>query len=502
MLFGCKKMRDKSNIFLSKTKYLDGLKCYKLVWYKYNHKEDLPEIDAATQFIMDQGNIVGELAQTLFPGGIVLSREYDPAKQSAKSLEAAKLRKPLFEAGFINGQAYALVDILNPVDKNAWDLIEVKSSSSVKEEHYADVAFQKYTYEGAGLKIRKCYLMYINNQYVRKGKIDPKKLFATEDVTKQCDELIPEIEENISDILEAIGKKAASHIIVGPHCDKPYPCPLEDICWSFLPAKDDIFCLYSGTKKAYELMDRGVMRITDIKDDVSLSPRQNIQVIAHRSGKPHIDKKAIEEFLKELKYPLYFLDFETINPAIPAYDNSRPFEAIPFQYSLYIIKDKVAKSVRHAYLAPDGKDPRPEILKQLKELLGNSGSIVAYNAIFEKTALRHASEAYTEYQDWVAGLEERIVDLLVPFRGFSYYHPGQVGSASLKSVLPVMTKSSYDDMEIADGGMASREYYRVTFGKNIEEKERKRIYSALDKYCDLDTKGMIEIISALKNIVS
>jgi hypothetical protein len=230
--------------------------------------------------------------------------------------------------------------------------------------------------------------------------------------------------------------------------------------------------------------------------------KENIQVIAHRSGKPHIDKKAIEEFLKELKYPLYFLDFETINPAIPAYDNSRPFEAIPFQYSLYIIKDKVAKSVRHAYLAPDGKDPRPEILKQLKELLGNSGSIVAYNAIFEKTALRHASEAYTEYQDWVAGLEERIVDLLVPFRGFSYYHPGQVGSASLKSVLPVMTKSSYDDMEIADGGMASREYYRVTFGKNIEEKERKRIYSALDKYCDLDTKGMIEIISALKNIVS
>ena len=156
-------MRDKGNIFLSKTKYLEGLKCHKLVWYEYNRKEDLPEIDAATQFIMDQGNIVGELAQTLFPGGIVLSREYDPTKQSAKSMEAAKLRKPLFEAGFINGQAYALVDILNPVDKNAWDLIEVKSSSSVKDTHYGDVAFQKYTYEGAGLKIRKCYLMYINN---------------------------------------------------------------------------------------------------------------------------------------------------------------------------------------------------------------------------------------------------------------------------------------------------------------------------------------------------
>jgi hypothetical protein len=494
-------MKNRPSPFLSKTKYLEGLKCHKLLWYEYNRKEELPEIDAATQFIMDQGRIVGELAHTLFPGGIVLQRDYDPTKQATKSSEAAKLRKSLFEAGFVYKQGYALADILNPVEKDAWDLIEVKSSSSIKDEHYNDVAFQKYVYEGSGLKIRKCYLMYVNNQYVRKGKIEPKKLFATEDVTKQCDELIPEIEEDISDMLEAIRKKAAPHVIVGPHCDKPYPCLLEDICWSFLPAKDDIFCLYSGTKKAYELMERGILRITDIKEDVRLSHRQNIQVISHRSGKPHIDKKAIEEFLKGLKYPLYFLDFETINPAIPAYDNSRPFEAIPFQYSLYIIKDKDAKPERYAYLAPDDKDPRPEILERLKTLLGNSGSIIAYNAIFEKTALRHASESYTEYQDWVASLEERIVDLLVPFRGFSYYHPGQAGSASLKSVLPVMTESSYDDMEIADGGMASREYYRVTFGKDVFEKERQRIRAALEKYCDLDTKGMIEILVALKKMV-
>ena len=491
-------MNNNRTPFLSKTKYLDGLKCHKLLWYEYNRKEDLPEIDAATQAIMDQGNRVGELAHTLFPGGIVLQRDYMPDKQAEKSLEAAKLRKPLFEAGFVYKQAYALVDILNPVAKDAWDLIEVKSSSSVKDEHYRDVAFQKYTYEGAGLKIRKCYLMYINNQYVRKGDIEPEKLFATEDVTKQADELIPEIEANMADMFEAIGKKDAPHIIVSPHCDKPYSCPLEDICWSFLPAKDDIFCLYFGKKKAYELMERGILRITDIKEDVSLSDKQNIQVISHKSGNPHVDKKAIEEFLGQLKYPLHFLDFETINPAIPAYDNSRPFEAIPFQYSLHIVKNKGAKPENYSYLAPDDNDPRPEILKQLKELLGNSGSIIAYNAVFEKTALRHASEAYTEYQDWVTELEERVIDLLDPFRGFMYYHPGQAGSASLKNVLPVMTKSSYDNMEISDGGMASREYYRVTFGKHIDEKDRQRIRAALEKYCDLDTRGMIEIVEKLR----
>lgn len=491
-------MKNKPSPFLSKTKYLDGLKCSKLLWYEYNRKEDLSEIDAATQAIMDQGKAVGELAKNLFPGGVTLQRDYIPEKQAEKSLEAAKLRKPLFEAGFVYKQGYALVDILNPVEKGAWDLVEVKSSSSVKDEHYADVAFQKYIYEGAGLKIRKCYLMYINNQYVRKGEIEPKKLFATEDVTKQCDELIPEIEQNITDMFEVIRKEAMSEVKVGPHCDSPYPCLLQDICWSFLPPKDDIFCLYSGTKKAYELMECGVLSITDIKEGIKLSDKQSIQVVCHKNRTPHIDKKGIEDFLSTLEYPFYFLDFETINPAIPAYDNSRPFEAIPFQYSLDVVKDKNSKSEHYSYLAPGDKDPRPEILKQLKTLLGNSGSVIAYNATFEKTTLRHASEAYPEYQSWVAELEERSIDLLVPFRGFLYYHPDQAGSASLKNVLPVMTNLRYENMEIADGSMASMEYYRVTFGKNIDEKERKRVRAALEKYCDLDTKGMIEIVEVLR----
>ena len=132
--------------------------------------------------------------------------------------------------------------------------------------------------------------------------------------------------------------------------------------------------------------------------------------------------------------------------------------------------------------------------------MGNSGSIVAYNASFEKTRLREASEAYPEYQGWVAAIEERIVDLLTPFRGFLFYHPDQAGSASLKKVLPVMTNSNYNTMEITDGSMASMEYYRVTFGKNIDEKDRQRVYGALEKYCDLDTKGMIEILDALRKV--
>jgi len=384
---------------LSKTRYLEGLKCPKLLWYEYNRKEDFPEIDAATQAKFDQGNAVGELAHTLFPGGITLQRDYKPDKQAEKSLKAAKLRKPLFEAGFVHKQAYALADILNPVEKNAWDLIEVKSSTSVKDEHYRDGAFQKYTYEGAGLTIRKCYLMHIDNQYVRNGTIEPEKLLTKEDITKQCDELIPEIEHKIAYMLEAIREKDEPQVTIGPHCGSPYPCPLEGMCWAFLPPKDNIFSLYRGGKKAYELMESGILSMADIKEDFTLNDKQNIQVLCHKKGIPHIDKKGIEDFLNTLEYPLYFLDFETISPAIPAYDNSRPYGAIPFQYSLYIVKNKDARPERHAYLAPGDKDPRAEILKQLKILLEDSGSIVAYNASFEKTRLREASEAYPEYQD-------------------------------------------------------------------------------------------------------
>lgn len=488
----------KNQPFLSKTKYLEGLQCSKLLWYEYNRKEALQEADAVAQAVMDQGKIIGELAQTLFPRGITIQRDYAPDKQSEKSLEAARLRKPLFEAGFIYKQAYALADILNPVAKDAWDLIEVKSSSGIKDEHLYDVAFQKYTYEGAGLKIRKCFLMHINKEYVRKGKIKPERLFIKEDITKESITLISQIEKDIACMLDVIATKNEPKVNVGPHCDTPHSCPLQDVCWDFLPAKDNIFCLYGLGKKAYDFMENGILSLKDIADSRGLSDKQIIQLACHKNGKPHIDKADIKRFLGKLKYPLYFLDFETMSLPIPPYDLSRPYENIPFQYTLYVIKKEGAKPARHSYLAPGNQDPRPVILKQLKALLGDSGTIIAYNAVFEKAALRKASEAYPKYRGWVGRIEDRIVDLLEPFRNFCYYHPKQSGSASLKDVLPAVTGSGYENMEITGGEMASMEYCRVTFGENIDEKERQRVRAVLEKYCDLDTKGMVDILEALK----
>ena len=486
-------MTAKHRVFLSKTKYLEGLKCPKLLWYEFNRKEEIPPPDAEAQEIMKQGLIVGELARELFPKGIKIEREKAPLETAKKSLMELKKRKPLFEAGFTHKNAYSLADILNPAGKDAWDLIEVKSSASVKDEHLPDAAFQKYVYQGNGIKIRKCYLMLIDKEYVRRGDIELNKLFKKEDITAETDKLIPGIEKEKRSMLKIIMGKEPD-IKAGKQCDD---CPLEDICWSFLP-EDHIFILHYGNKVAFDLMERGILKMRDIPKDYQLNEKHAIQVKCHNSKTAHVDKKAVKSFIAGLQYPLYFLDFETIAPAIPVYDLSRPYEDIPFQFSLHVLKNEGAKPAHHPYLAPGDVDPRPEVLKRLKELLKTSGSIVAYNAGYERKCLKYAVRAYPKYAKWFEQIEMRIVDLLVPFRQFFYYHPAQEGKASMKNVLPALTGITYDGMEIGGGGKARFEYMRVTFEKEVDEKDRQQVRAALEEYCNLDTMGMIEILEALK----
>lgn len=486
--------------FLSKTKYLDGVKCPKLLWYEYNKTEAVPKPDAVTQAIFDQGTRVGEIAQKLYPNGIKIEREQMPEKTHAKSLEAIKLRQPLFESGLIYGRAYALPDILVPAEGGAWDLIEVKSGSKIEDVHYMDVAFQKYVYSGAGLKIQRCYLMHINTEYVRKGEIEPKKLLTKEEITEEIKPYLSGIKSSIDELLNIISDKEPK-VKIGPQCSKPYVCPLKEHCWGFLP-EGDIFQLRGKKERLYELLDQGILKVADIPMEDWLSEKQLIQVNSHRTGKAHVDREGINDFLAGLKYPLYFLDFETLSAAIPAYDLTHPFEAIPFQFSLHIISKEGTKPVHHGYLAPGDVDPRPEVLARLKKLLGEAGTIVAYSMSFELTCLKDAAEAYPEYRSWFEKLQKRFVDLLALFRSFYYYHPAQEGSASIKNVLPAMTERSYEGMEIADGGTASLEYERVTFGSNIEEKDRQRVRQALEEYCKLDTQAMIDVYEALKKTMA
>ena len=492
--------RDVQPPLISKSRYLAGLQCPKLLWYHFNQPDAFPPVDTATQALFDQGSQVGAVAKTLFPKGIEVGAGVIQ-KTDVDELSRAALpkRRPMFEAGFISGCAYARADVLVPVGRKEWDVVEVKSTTKAKDVHISDLALQRHVYENAGLPVRRCFVMHLNNEYVRQGEIDARKLLTQTEVTNEVDEAVGDVEGALKKMVAVIGQKRAPEADIGPQCSAPYDCPLTDTCWKSVP-KHSVFTLTHTGAKAFEWFHDGITHRRDLPDDTSVTVKQAIQLRAVRNRRAQVDRDAIREFLDGLEYPLHFLDFETINPAIPVWDQTRPYQQVPFQFSLHIVNKPGGKPEHHAFLAEGTANPRPEILARLKRHLCQGGSIVAYNASFEKNALRSCSEAYPAFAAWWTKTEPRVVDLLQPFRNFDYYHPDQDGSASMKAVLPAMTGKGYEDMEIADGATANLEFARITFGKATAA-ERKRVRAALEKYCGLDTEGMVRIVEKLAKLV-
>ena len=483
---------------LSKSKYCTGLQCPKLLWIHYNDKEQLPPWDDSVQARFDQGHTIGELAKSLYPGGIEIEFRRDAfAEMIAETTDALNQRKPIFEATFSHGGGYAQADVLVPAEGDAWDIVEVKSSTSVKNVYLNDIAFQLRLYESAGLSINRCFVMHVNNQYVRQGDIEVGKLLTKEDVTGEARKRSDTVRMKMDQMFETIALPECPEMEVGPHCSNPYDCPLAPECWSFLP-EHPIGSLYRfSSAKESELRENGIHAIEDLPHNYTLTARQKIQRATLLSGTPHINHEAIAKFLDGFSFPQYHLDFETSQIPIPPYDNSRPYQHIPFQYSLHIW-ESFESEPRHIEFLADGKtDPRPNILKTLKESIGPDGDIIAYNIGFEKMCLKHSAKAFPEYQSFVDQLLPRFVDLITPFRAFDFYHPEQHGSASIKKVLPVLVPElSYAELEIGDGLTARNEYTRVTFGE-VSGEERARVRAALREYCHLDTLAMIRIIQAL-----
>ncbi len=483
--------------FLSKSRYITGLQCPKSLWIQINQRESIPELDIVTQYIFDQGRRVGEYAKQLFPSGIDISQD-NFMENIITTKKLLGERKPLFEAGILSGEIYSRVDILNPVNEDQWDIIEIKSSTSVKDVHIDDVSFQKHCCEKAGLKIRTSKLGFINNQYVKNGEIDPKELFILEDLSTQVEEISESIEERVFNLLEVISNERCPEVSIGQHCLAPYECPLRAECWGFLP-ENSIFDLRGGKTKQFSLYEQGILSIKDIPDHITLSREQRIQKECVMTGNVHVQKEEIRQFLSNLRYPLYYLDFETIGPAIPLYDGTRPYQDVPFQFSLHVVENDASEPVHHSFLAEGIEDPRPQILHELQRLLGSEGSIIAYNSGFEEGVLNELVEAFPEYTDWLEGILTRVVDLLYPFTNFHYYHASQKDTASLKKVLPAVTGKGYEEMSIGAGMDASIAFARIACGDATQE-EISRVRADLVKYCKLDTEGMIWIVDKLREL--
>jgi len=486
--------------FISKSKFLAGRRCHKLLWHLHCAPPSIPAPDPEAQARFDEGQEVGRLARTLYPFGILIDHTGDPEQAVLDTQTALDARRPVFEGAFSFQGASCRVDILVPVGRDQRDLLEVKSTTGVEDVHLHDVAFQAWVVAGAGVKIRRFWVMHLDSGYVRHGDLDPAKLFTRVDVTSQVQALSRNIDDQLDDLGTVIRQPAAPDVEIEKFCNQPYTCPLKDKCWSFL-VEDNVFELYRGGNRSWQLFGDRIHGIRDIPDHVELSAKQAIQEQVLRSGLPHVDRPAIRTFLERIKYPAWFLDFETVGPAIPRYQRTSPYQQVPFQFSLHVQRAADAEPEHHSFLAEGIDDPRPELMRRLSALIGNEGSLVAYNAGFELRVLRECCELMPEYRPWLDSVKRRMVDLLEPFRAFHYYHQAQHGSASMKAVLPALTGSGYDQLAIQDGGTASREFLRVAFGE-VDPLDGQRVRDALERYCGLDTLGMIKIVHGLRVLVS
>jgi len=492
------------SLTLSKSTYIRGLQCEKSLFLHKKHGDLRNPISESQQAIFDQGTSVGELAQQLFPGGVDCSPEdYSKFNQSFEDTKKhiAQGTPVIYEAAFKYDGVMVFADILVN-DRDGWKVYEVKSSTSVKPTYVKDAALQTYVINKSGITLKDTFVVHINNQYVRNGELDIERLFTKVSIREELDELLQEIPTNISKLKETLKQDDIPEREIGPHCSDPYDCDFSGVCWKDVPDQSVFDVRGLRTNRKFQLHEEGVERLVDIPDDFRLSDKQRMQVIGAQTGESSIDKPQIKKFVDSLNYPLYYLDFETINPAIPLFDYSRPYEQLPFQYSVHIQEYEGAECIHNEYLAEtDGTDPRIKFIQQLIKDCGTKGDVVVYNKGFEKGKLAALGNAFSHYAKSLDAIKERVVDLMIPFQKGWYYTPEMQGSYSIKLVLPALVPElSYSDMEIGDGGAASSIFASMAAGNFDGDHDKTR--NDLLEYCKLDTWAMVKILDKLNETIN
>lgn len=480
---------------LSKSLILKGMQCPKALYLQKNPPDfDFPlQPDLEAKF--RAGHEVGILAQQLFPGGI--EAPYEGLSVSGQIEQTRQLiesgAEVIYEASFEYDGIFVKVDILVK-DGDAWQIHEVKMSTSVKEVNINDVAIQLYVLGQVGLLISGAYLVHINNQYVRQGDIDVQQLFASQDVLEEAVLRQAGLSELINE-LRTILLGSEPQIDIGPHCKDPYECDFIPYCWQHIP-DNSIFDLKGNGVKKWSLYERGIIRFDQIPLN-ELNKNQRHQVEATLNLQDSIDPDAVIAFLDTLWYPLYHLDFETFNTAIPKYDGIRPYQQVPFQYSLHVQQEAGAEPEHYEFLAETKVDPRRQLIEQLLDLIPEDACVLTYNQTFEKGVLRDLANLFPDLAGEINERLENVRDLMVPFRKRDVYRWQMCGSYSIKEVLPAMVPElSYEGMVIADGMAAMQAYHDMCAMEPGEELDRLR--AAMLEYCGLDTLAMVRILGELQ----
>lgn len=447
---------------ISKSSYIRGLKCPKSLWLHFNRPEVRDEITEARQKVFDTGHQVGMLAQKLFPGGVDASRG-EPANYTENIAFTRALidsgAPAIYEAAFGDGETLCYLDILARIG-DQWHGFEVKSTTKLKEYHIHDAGFQYFVIKRSGIPLEEISIVHLNNQYIRRGEIEVSPLFTPVPITRAVRKRQKSISLKLKELQNMLAAETAPDTCMGGHCHNPYTCDFLGYC-----------------------------RQTDscMQEPVATAPDP---IPANRN------QPALDEFLENLEYPLFFMDFETFMPAVPLFKENRPYQKIPFQFSLHKISAPGEKATHMEFLASPPNDPRPQFITSLIQYLNQNGTILVWNQAFEKTILREISRDFPEYDQAVALILPRITDLMIPFRKKQLYTPAMNGSFSLKAVVPaIVPELSYKNLRINDGGSANiafEQLFHHTDPEIIAE-----IRKDLTEYCRLDTYSMVRILEKL-----
>ena len=482
---------------LSKSRFLAGLQCHLRLWHVCFNRDFAAEILPAQQAVFDAGHAVGELATRRYPGGVLIQEDYlhhEKAVQTTIKAMQDPTVKSIYEAAFIYDGVRVRVDILERADDGGWNLVEVKSSTSVKEIHLPDIAIQYYVLDGSGLDLNKTFLLHINSRYVYDGDcLDPEGFFSSSDVTDEVLSRQGEIRARISELKQMLNAADSPRIQPSRHCSDPYPCEFWEYCTRHMPEHWVLELFGITQKKLDDLTAMNIVEIQDIPGTYPLTELQERVKTCVANDEAFMSKKIYGE-LKNVEYPVHFLDFETVSPAIPLYVGTRPYQTVPFQWSDHILAENGTLAHKEC-LCTDDKDPREEFALTLLDTLGDRGSIFIYTT-YELRIIKALAEYLPQRRNALLNILDRCKDLCALIKKY-FYHPRFHGSFSLKSVLPALVPDmEYKTLAIQEGSQAAFEYLRM-IASSTETEEKEKIKKELLNYCGHDTLAMVKIRNTL-----
>lgn len=485
---------------LSKSKLIASRQCQKRLWLEV-HRPDLREDSAATQASFNVGNKVGDIARHIYDSaetGVLLDAQRDGFDAVFKrSAELLTSDQPIFEAGFAAHGALAFADVMLPEEqsgKRVWRMVEVKSSTGVKDYHREDAAIQSFIARNAGVPLASIALAHIDSDFVYPGGEDYRGLLKECDLTPEAFARDTEVKEWITAAHETVAKDSEPEIKTGEQCGYPFACGFFDYCQSQEPqAEYPVHWLPSIRANALKehIAEHPALDLRDTPDDLLNELQQRVK--AHTlSGEIYFNAEGAASALKEYKLPAYFLDFETIQFAVPVWQGTRPYQQIPFQFSLHTLQEN-GKLESQAFLDLSSNDPSRPFAESLIAACGSSGAVFVYNAGFEGARIKELAERFPDLATALLPIKERLVDLH-PVTKANYYHPSQQGSWSIKAVLPAVAPDlSYEDLEgVQNGGMAMEAYMEAIHPETSLERKAK-INEQLLAYCGLDTFAMVRL---------